>query len=162
MLINYIPNEKISYEKTETVSKSATGSEVVSFGAAENINTVKPSQDKYAALRKVGVNPDEGLELLGGDDELYREILQSFLDDEINKSGDQQKFFMARDWKNYEILVHALKNTAKMIGAAELSDMAFTLEQAAVTEDTEKINSLHDSMMYSYSKVAEAIKVTLA
>ena len=167
MLINYIPDEKISYEKEDDVSGTAAGwggepgSDAVISGMTEDVKTETVSQDKYAALRKVGVNPDEGLELLGGDDELYREILQSFLDDEINKSGDQQKFFMARDWKNYEILVHALKNTAKMIGAAELSDMAFTLEQAAVTEDAEKINSLHDSMMYSYSKVAEAIKDTL-
>ena len=61
------------------------------------------------------------------------------------------------DFKNYEILVHAVKSTSKMIGAAHLSEAAFALEKAAKDEDGETIRQGHESAMEEYRSIADGI-----
>ena len=43
--------------------------------------------------------------------------------------------YKEEDWKNYTIMVHALKSTARMIGAMELSEKFYRLEQLGNAED---------------------------
>ena len=55
------------------------------------------------------------------------------------------------------MLVHALKSTSRMIGAAELSDIAARMEKAANEGNGEIIGRDHDSMIAQYERVAAAI-----
>ena len=48
-------------------------------------------------------------------------------------------FFEAKDWKNYTIKVHALKSSARIIGAKKLSKMAERLESAGDAGRIEEI-----------------------
>lgn len=64
------------------------------------------------------------------------------------------------DFKNYEILVHAVKSTSKMIGATHLSEAAFVLEKAAKDEDGETIRQGHESAMKEYRHIADGILTT--
>ena len=66
--------------------------------------------------------------------------------------------FEKEDYPNYTIFVHALKSTAKMIGANDLSEKARLLEQAGKDGDIDYIRSHHDEMIQEYSKVVEEIK----
>lgn len=61
------------------------------------------------------------------------------------------------DLVNYEILVHALKSTSKMIGAGQLSEAAYTLEKAAKDGDEKTIHEGHDSAMAEYKRLADGI-----
>jgi len=47
-----------------------------------------------------------------------------------NKSQEIQGYFEKEDWKSYTTKVHALKSSANIIGASELSDLAKELESA--------------------------------
>ena len=47
-----------------------------------------------------------------------------------NGAREIQRFYEKQDWKNYTTKVHALKSTAGVIGAVELSDRAKRLEDA--------------------------------
>ncbi|MCR5753683.1 MAG: Hpt domain-containing protein, partial [Acetatifactor sp.] len=55
------------------------------------------------------------------------------------------------------IIVHALKSTAKMIGATELSVVAKKLEDAAKDKNEEIIQESHDWMLAEYEKLSEGI-----
>ena len=77
---------------------------------------------------------------------------------EGSKKADKiEEKFAAQDWKNYQILVHALKSTSMSIGAENLSEAAKALEFAAKNDETEKILSEHAALMEFYAKVREEI-----
>ena len=73
----------------------------------------------------------------------YVEALELFLGTIGTKAGEIEGFVDNADLENYTISVHALKSSAKIIGADKLSEMAYRMEQAgnngdghAVAEDT--------------------------
>ncbi|MBQ6206558.1 MAG: response regulator, partial [Oscillospiraceae bacterium] len=86
--------------------------------------------DTHSALLFCANNPD-----------FYKEMLKSFVSE--NRMGQIQQYFSQGDWKNYAVQVHALKSTAKIIGAKELSERALELEMAAKREDVNNIRRNH-------------------
>ena len=93
-----------------------------------------------------------------GDTEFYRSLLIQF----ANESGDKipliKKYFAEHDWHNYEVLIHALKSTCKMIGIPELSDKAKQLEMAAKEQKEDYIVDNHEDVIKNYSRIAADIK----
>lgn len=53
--------------------------------------------------------------------------------------------------EDYRIRVHALKSTAKMIGAENLSDLAKDLEMAAKEKDWDFIEKNHKEVLDQYA-----------
>ena len=66
------------------------------------------------------------------------------------KALELQQFYEAEDWENYEIKVHALKSTSRLIGALELSKMAEALEKAANHKEVEEIQKNHKAFMDAF------------
>ena len=87
--------------------------------------------------------------------EFFTEMLTTFND--AARADKIQAAFDAGDWKNYQILVHALKSTSLSIGATALSEQAKTLELAAKDGDTDLITTNHADLMTAYQKVREQI-----
>jgi CheY-like chemotaxis protein/HPt (histidine-containing phosphotransfer) domain-containing protein len=123
----------------------------------EEINPAADRDDDYAALRQAGVDTAAGLANCQGNPELYGELLLEFERDMKGKSANLQRCFEAQDWRNYRIFVHALKSSARLIGAGKLSGMAEKLEKAAKEEDAAAIRAGHSALMAEYEKTVEAI-----
>ena len=85
-----------------------------------------------------------------GSEEAFRMVLRIFYDSIDAKSSEIEKYYSAGDWKNYTIKVHALKSSAKLIGAMDLAQKAQKLEDAGKGNDTAYINENHDSMIADY------------
>lgn len=98
-----------------------------------------------------------GIEYCGTED-LYEEVLADFYHLIDAKSEKIETLLKENDIRNYTIEVHALKSTARMIGATELSELAFKMEQAGNAEDMDAINSQTPVLMEMY----RAYKNTLA
>ena len=64
-----------------------------------------------------------------GSDELLKNALQSFYEQIPDKADEIERLSKEKDYENYTIQVHALKSSARLIGANELSEMARTLEE---------------------------------
>ncbi|MCR5389089.1 MAG: response regulator, partial [Lachnospiraceae bacterium] len=60
--------------------------------------------------------------------------------------------------RDYTIEVHALKNTARMIGATELSELNFELEQAGNNEDLELLTEKTPHMLSLYRSYKPILK----
>ena len=116
-----------------------------------------PAEDQQT-LRDAGIDPEAGLLNSQGSYDLYRELLCEFARDAEGKAGNLRRSFEAQDWKDYTIFVHALKSSAKLIGAEELSLMAADLEKAAKAEDAETVQAGHSAMMTAYERTAEAVR----
>ncbi len=60
----------------------------------------------------------------------FRETVLIFKESIGEKSALIERYAAERDWRNYTILVHALKSSARLIGAQGLSELAQELEAA--------------------------------
>ena len=144
MLIQYLPEDKVH----RTIAASAD--------TAEDAVT-----SSFAPLRDVGIDPATGLSYCQNDEELYRSVLKDYAESADEKIRQIEQYYDARDWANYSILVHAVKSTSKMIGAASLSDIALKLEKASDEDREQDILSGHADMITRFEATAHAIKELL-
>ena len=108
-------------------------------------------------LREAGVLTGDGLRFCHGDEALYRVVLEEFGRSAGEKTRQLRAYYEAEDWKNYGILAHALKSSARTIGAKELSETAEILEKASKQKDTETIRQMNGRMMEQYGSLAEVL-----
>ena len=147
-VMQYLPAEKI-----------LPGGDPEEEAANRNGGASAEEQEKdYAVLREAGVDSAAGLAGSQGRHDLYRELLCEFARDAEEKTGNLRRCFEAQDWKEYTVFVHALKSSARLIGAEKLSGMAAELESAGKTEDAAAIQAGHSAMMKEYGKVTEAVR----
>lgn len=108
-------------------------------------------------LEKAGINTNSGIGYCNGDKDFYIELLTSFVDGANSKESELGNFFEKKDMKNYGIVVHALKSTAKMIGANSLSDNAKQAEAAAKADNLDYITAHHEELMMQYGNIVTSI-----
>jgi signal transduction histidine kinase/DNA-binding NarL/FixJ family response regulator len=121
MLKEYLPNEKIL---DATVSTGGSG------GASDtDIVGAKPSDSENDVLDRItGIDLSEAIKNCGSR-ELLADVIKEFLISIDSKADSIEKFASEGDIRNYTVTVHALKSSARLIGAMELSQMAAHLEQ---------------------------------
>ncbi|MDY6351155.1 MAG: response regulator [Selenomonas sp.] len=96
-----------------------------------------------------------------GSPEDYLETLRLFAEAYEENAATIRQFFDAKDWKNYTIRVHALKSSARIIGARELSELAAALEQAGNAEDAAKIQQDTPRLFELYAQCEDVLKPVL-
>lgn len=141
LLLEHLPPQKV--ERVETQEAEATPEEI-------------PAE--YAQL--TGVDIAAGVANSGGV-ALYADVVRGFWEAIDAKSAQIERYAQDGDIKNYTILVHALKSSARLIGALELSSLAAGLEQSgdagdksAIAEKTPALLSLYRSYKERLAPVA--------
>ena len=136
-LKTYLPKDVIS--GTSTVAKEADPG---------------PSLEK---ARSLGLNVDAGLAYACDEEDFYMELLTDYAKSAEEKCSSLESFLENSDFENYEILIHSLKSSSKMIGADDLSDKAKDLQDAAGNKDMDFIRSHHDDFVKGYRKLASEV-----
>ena len=67
-------------------------------------------------------------------------------------------YYQDKDWKNYQVLVHALKSKSLSIGAEEPAEGARALEAAAREGRTDYIMEHHEEVMNSYRNLLNLLR----
>ena len=164
---------KASHEAQEETSAGSEGSRMASAedasyrsGVSESTGSsaVRPEnsqetswEEKLEQLETLGVDTKVGLMYCQNDESFYQELLLQYAGEADGKIRNASMDLEEEDYKNYEILVHAVKSTSKMIGATHLSEAAFVLEKAAKDEDGQTIRRGHESAMEEYRNIADGI-----
>ena len=164
-------SKPIEIEELERVLKQVLPKSAISFVDADGMVDITPDEpeedvkpepvnekDFITELRKSGIDTEAGLKYCVGDKEFYKSLLMQYATESAGKIASMKKYYKVKDWHNYEILVHALKSTSKMIGIADLSEKAKALEKAAKENDAAYILQNHDSMIRDYGRIAGEIK----
>ena len=156
VLRTVLPESRISFEDTphsrpDGKGRSAQGAPAVPVSAPE-------PEDPYAPMRALGVDIRQGQRYCQDDDEFYRSLLGQFAAEAGEKRREMETLFGASDLPGYAIRIHALKSTAKMIGANSLSEKARTLEAAAKEGREEEVRSGHPGAMAEYDALTRAIR----
>ena len=149
MFLEYLPKEKVEVNSTD---------EVASTSSNENIS----AGYKY-------LNVDIGLKYSDGMEDIFKEIVEIFIDLKDENKEKLQAAFDSGDWKNYTIYVHALKSTS-LIGGEKISELARQLEKSgkiltdSKTAESDKLNaekyikSHHAEVMELYDKLVDECK----
>ncbi|MBR1861330.1 MAG: response regulator [Lachnospiraceae bacterium] len=109
-------------------------------------------------LADIGLDADTGIDYCGGDIALYKELIGLFAKEYSGKAESMKKSLEREDYREYRIVIHALKGTLRTIGAGELSEQAMKLEAAANASDGEYIRLNHSRFMDKYEEITEKIK----
>ena len=144
-LIRYLPDEKVTVIRQETEPEEP----------AENENRGQP--ECFTEDVCSGIDTKAGMQNCQGDEELYHTLLKEFAASAEEKRQKIQAYYEQKSWKQYGILVHALKSSSRLIGAAALSKEAADLEKAADEEREAYISRKHAVVMQNYMKTVRSI-----
>ena len=137
MMIDYLPTDKVKIigEDEQT--------------AIEDNETALP--DWLSNVE--GLNTADGIEHCGSVD-LYLDALTVFAQSVTSGVAEITNFYKAADWKNYTTKVHALKSSARVVGANELSERARRLETAGINGYINEITDSTDGLLELYISFA--------
>ena len=75
-----------------------------------------------------------------------------------DKSDEIERFYTEEDWENYTIKVHALKSSARIIGAEELAGEALELEKAGKEGNIAYIREHHAAVVEDYRGYTDRLR----
>ena len=131
------------------------------------VGTLEPVQTEKAEeippwLEKVqGLDVQAGIHHCGSLAD-YMDALTVFAQSIESGAREIQRFYDERDWDNYTTKVHALKSTARVVGAGELSEKARRLEDAGNNCYCEEIKTNTLPLLELYRSFAVSLSPLLA
>ncbi|MBR1877187.1 MAG: DegV family EDD domain-containing protein [Lachnospiraceae bacterium] len=137
-------------DEAEEISDKIQVSEEIPADAPEDDGKLK----QYSQLK--------GLDMAcaiknSGSEEAFKTVLKIFHESVPLKTSELEEYYTAEDWHNYTIKVHALKSSARLVGANGLADEAQLLENAGKEEDIDYIRNNHEALIQRYHKLDEEI-----
>lgn len=108
-------------------------------------------------LEGYGFNLSEAMELCINDEEIYREVLETFLEEGREKIPFMQELMNSKDYERYIIEAHGLKNAARQIGADELSEIGKASEFAGKAGEIDKLIEYHENLIDAYQETLDII-----
>jgi signal transduction histidine kinase/ligand-binding sensor domain-containing protein/CheY-like chemotaxis protein/HPt (histidine-containing phosphotransfer) domain-containing protein len=105
---------------------------------------------EYDWLKEVeGISADKGIELCGGTDS-YLNSVKMFVETLEDSAKVIEDAYRDGDIKLFTVKVHALKSSARIIGASEFSERCQKMEDAGNAVDMEYINANTEKLMADY------------
>ena len=111
----------------------------------------------HEVLKEAGIDTGSGLRYCMDDLDFYKTLLTQVATEAREKIPQLEHYFAEKDWSNYEILIHAVKSTTKMIGGQQVSDEALALEMAAKEKNTSFIEENHASCIAKYRTLSDSV-----
>ncbi|WP_049945317.1 response regulator [Butyrivibrio sp. AC2005] len=141
MMISYLPQDKVSTEKSNTTNE-------------DNENTTIFPDWLYKAKN---IDRYEGLKNCGSID-IYMDAVKSFTNSYAENNQLINRFYNDKNISDYTVKVHALKSSARFIGAIRLAKLAESLEIAGDNKDLEAIKKDTEKLLSLYKNVFDDLK----
>ena len=167
----YLPQEKVLLEGSDAYEAYAaehagekTGAEGAP-GAGEGADgTRSQTGGSDAGVRDSALAHIEGIDYAAGlrncmNEEILQEAVRDFRVSLKEMPDLIERLWKQGDLENYTIRVHALKSSARVIGATELSEKAAYLEKCGDAKDTAQIDALTPELLDLYRSYKERLAV---
>jgi PAS domain S-box-containing protein len=148
--------DEAACQNTEAAKPRESGTSEISCNHAPEESGV--SQTSEAADSMEILNWDELIGRLG-DEELIREIVPIFLNDNKERFEKLTEAVEAGDAKTLKLYAHAVKGAGRNIGAIRLSNIAHRLECAGREDDLEAATPLFDALKTELEKVVTLLSL---
>ncbi len=162
MLLLYLPKDKVGVIGSKDNVQAAEETEKVSVKAsavaeAETHNDEEEVQLPEYIRNNRFLDIDTGIDNCGSEEGLIRAV-EIFVSTYKAKADEICSLFDNKDYDGYTIRVHALKSSARIIGAMELSELAKTLEFAGKDKNIALIEEKTGTLLMQYRELAESLK----
>ena len=147
MLARYLPERKRGWKNER--------------GNAPAADAPPKTGDPLTALEAAGFHTGAGLRYAAGDRAFYMELLRAFAQEQEARAQTLRDDAARRDLHAYRILVHALKSSARQIGADALADLAQAQETAAKQGELAAVEAGCAPLLERCRAAAEAIRTAL-
>lgn len=94
-----------------------------------------------------------GLQYCANNEEMYQEMVSVYCSQGEKNLRNLSEYYDARDWQNYKIIVHSLKSTSVVVGAAGFSEKAKKLEAAAKEGNEDILLSESEEFFEEYKNI---------
>ncbi|MCL2664535.1 MAG: ATP-binding protein [Defluviitaleaceae bacterium] len=105
-----------------------------------------------------GLDTTKGIELSGGTEEMYFDMLEIFSEDMQMKIEQIKEFDTTNDLSVFITNVHGIKSASAYIGAQSLSETARMFELAGKRDDTDFIRGNMQQLLNEIESISEKIK----
>ena len=155
-MIDFLPKEKVTFTQATE--------EDLQEESFEKIQCDNPLCEKLQSIKEL--NLKEAYEFCGSE-EVFLNVITEYAHSYKKKAQDIETYWKNKDFKNYTVLVHALKSSSRLIGAKKLSEVAKWLEELgdkAVENDEvarKGIEANTQSLLDSYRSIGSRMKEIL-
>ena len=104
------------------------------------------------------IDTAHGMEYSMNDKDMYKDMVQIFIEQREQNISDITGAFEKKDWDNYRIKVHGLKSNSRLVGGMDLGNLAEKCEHAARDKDEATILAEQPNLMALYDQTIEALK----
>ena len=115
-----------------------------------------PADESFPDLP--GFDVEKGLEILGGNKSLYRNLLVKLYEDFSDSAQRIKDLLDKNDEENAEILAHTVKGVGANLGALKLSKLAADLENATRTKSTGDYEKMLSAFEKELKLVSDGLK----
>lgn len=145
MILNHLPPKHIINSNDKPAIPQPEHSEIPESGTLlERLRKALPE-----------INTATGLSICSGDTAFYLELLQDFV--VLPIKTELNTFLASQDAANYCIRVHGFKNSSYSIGAKDLGDLAYQLEQLSRNNDLGNIPDLQAQLFAQYDHICATV-----
>ena len=186
VIIKYLPHELVHWdgehsEESEDAPKEPVRGEIPETPAEKPEKTLRESDPEPVKTEEPSEGPSEeenkevatmsqydelqsrfpeltvetGMMYCGDSEEFYMEMLGEFT--RLNLNDTIREEARTGNWKNYQVHVHALKSSARTIGADDLFEHARLLEEATKESNLDYISEHQEEVLEEYDKLAETL-----
>lgn len=138
-IIKYISEDLVQHREAE---------EEIVEEAKNPYQAISGDLSMEKAFATYGIDFKSGMAYCMDNIELYKEIVESFVKDNLMNQMIEQ--FEDSNWVEYRTIAHSIKSSANTIGAKELGEKARLLEYAARDVDVEYIKAHHQEVVEKY------------
>lgn len=153
MLNQYLPNELMVIASESKEEKQQIKEEKMQNNKSMN----QVTQVEEAKLDPLEIDINRGIELVGGSEDVYNEILISYYQEGIKKLTEVPIQAMDSDLSLYSTNVHALKSSSASIGAVNISERFKTLEFAGKSNNREIIDNETPEVMEYFKLILDKV-----
>ncbi len=107
---------------------------------------------------RMKLDKEKGISYCGGLEELYKEILETYVEKGKQYAEELQKYYETEDWKEYARISHTLKSTSLTIGADDFSEIAKAHELAAKENNIGFIEESYKSFLEDLHHMLEIVE----
>jgi CheY-like chemotaxis protein len=138
--------------------------QLLKYGFQSRLTSSSDQSEKLAQ----GVRPEKVLDIqkgivqVGGDEEMYKELLSDFIEGLPKRLWTLQQFCANKDWVELSRAAHNLRGIAANLGASELSVYAKKLDNQSIEGYTDTLDSLIREIQLVIGKLLEVSNNFLA
>lgn len=166
IMLQYLPREQVQLLINETVGQESAPAEeiknsrddgTVEEHSSEDIGQkgecVMGAETVFGQIKEAlpELDYEAALKTCMGDEEFYLELFQDY--SELPIKEELTKHYAEGDYKNYCIRIHGFKNNSYSIGARELGDLAYAMEQLTREEIPEEIADMQKILFEEYDRI---------